>query len=625
MDKKKTYEILDSVNNPADLKKLSPQQLPQLASELRDLMVNAVAQTGGHLGAGLGVVELTIALHYIFDTPNDKLIWDVGHQAYPHKILTGRKDKIFTLRQFGGLSGFTTRTESEYDPFGAAHSSTSISAGLGMAVARDLAGDDYNVIAVIGDGALSAGMAFEALNNAGALKTPMIVIINDNDMSIARPVGALSAYLSRLLSSRTYLKLRKLSIDIIKKLPDSLEKTAKRADEFMRGFVQGGTLFEELGFFYVGLIDGHNFDQLLPVLNNLKNAHLTGPVIVHVKTEKGKGYKPAESAPDRYHGVNKFDPESGEMIRPSSNIPQWTKIFGETLANLANNDEKIVGITAAMPSGTGLDIMQKIAPKQVFDVGIAEQHAVTFAGGLAVAGFKPFVAIYSTFMQRAFDQVVHDIALQNLPVRLCLDRAGYVGNDGATHAGNYDLAYLGCIPNLAIMSPADSADLRAMIEFMAQYDQSPIAIRYPRGGAVIIETTPEPIILGRGRVLARGERTAVLCLGPVAYKIMEILPECPIKPTLVDMRFAKPVDSALILQLCQTHQRIISVEEGSIGGMSAQIWQVIQDNNLQGRVHFHAIYYPDENIDHATPEKQNEMAGFTPQKFLQLINGFVHK
>ncbi len=612
-------KFLNTINNPADLKKLEPQELPQLASELRHLMIDAVSKTGGHLGAGLGVVELTIALHYIFDTPKDKLIWDVGHQSYPHKILTGRRDKIQTIRQKGGLSGFTKRSESIYDAFGAAHSSTSISAALGMAVARELSHQDHKILAVIGDGALSAGMAFEALNNAGAMKSPIIVILNDNDMSIAQPVGALSAYLSRLLSSKAYLKFRKFSIDILRKLPQPLEKKAKLADEFMRGMVQGGTLFEELGFFYIGLVDGHSFDQLLPVLNNLKNANLTGPVLLHVKTEKGKGYAPAEQSADKFHGVNKFDPITGEVHKTIANAPSYTKIFGEQLTKLAKQDSKIIGITAAMPSGTGLDIMQKSLPKQVFDVGIAEQHAVTFAAGMACEGLKPFVAIYSTFLQRAYDQLIHDVVYQNLPVRFCLDRAGLVGADGATHAGAYDLAYLCCLPNLVVMAPSDEMEMLRMVNTMAKYDKGPIAMRYPRGEAIGIDMadSDEIIEIGKSRVIRQGSKTAFFCLGPKIYDLCAI--DFPYQPTIIDARFAKPIDEAMILQLCTTHDKIITIEEGSIGGMSAQVSEFLQKHHLCQKIQFESVYFPDILIDHANVGDQYHQAGFSAEKFISLL------
>src|SRR5689334_1489310 len=546
--------ILDSIKDPADLRRINARHLQQVADELRAETINAVAVTGGHLGASLGVIELTVALHYIFDTPNDKLIWDVGHQAYPHKILTGQRDRIRTLRTGGGLSGFTKRSESEYDCFGAAHSSTSISAGLGMAVARDLAGQKHNVICVIGDGAISAGMAYEAMNNAGAMDRRLIVILNDNEMSIAPPVGAMSNYLTRLLSSPMYMSLRGLGRQFADHLPEFLKEKASRAEELARGFVTGGTLFEELGFYYIGIVDGHDLDQLLPVLENVRDAD-NGPFLVHVRTEKGKGYAPAEASKDKYHGVVKFDVPTGKQHKAASNAPSYTKVFGESLVKEASKDDKIVAITAAMPGGTGVDIFSKSFPDRTFDVGIAEQHGVTFAAGLATQGYKPFVAIYSTFLQRAYDQVVHDVAIQRLPVRFMMDRAGLVGADGPTHAGAFDLAYLTCLPGFVVMAAADEAELVHMVATAAAYDEGPIALRYPRGEGVGVEM-PEagvPLAIGKGRLVRAGDgRVAILSLGTrlaEALKSAESLAEDGIAATIADSRFAKPLDEDLILDL----------------------------------------------------------------------------
>ena len=545
--------LLDRVNLPSDLKNLSPEQLRQLADELRHEMIDAVARTGGHLGAGLGVVELTVALHYVFDTPTDRLIWDVGHQAYPHKILTGRRDRIRTLRQGGGLSGFTKRAESEYDPFGAAHSSTSISAALGMAVARDLQGKSNNVIAVIGDGAMSAGMAYEAMNNAGARNERLIVILNDNDMSIAPPVGAMSAYLSRLLSGRTYLKLRDVGKQLTAHLPKRLDDFITRGVEHARGFWTGGTLFEEMGFYYVGPIDGHNLDHLLPVLRNVRDAE-AGPILVHVVTQKGKGYGPAESSADKYHGVVKFDVATGAQVKSKSSAPQYTKVFAQSLVKEARKDDKIVAITAAMPSGTGLDLFEKEFPNRCFDVGIAEQHAVTFAGGLATEGLKPFAAIYSTFLQRAYDQVVHDVAIQSLPVRFALDRAGLVGADGPTHAGAFDVTYLGCLPNFVLMAAGDEAELVHMIATAAAIDDRPSAVRYPRGEGLGVPMPDEgkPLEIGKGRIVQEGHKVALLSYGGRLGECLMAAKELKalgLSATVADARFAKPLDVELLTRL----------------------------------------------------------------------------
>ncbi len=608
--------LLDSVKIPADLRRLEPSQLRQLADELRQETIDAVSITGGHLGAGLGVVELTVALHYLFETPKDRLIWDVGHQAYPHKILTGRRPRIRTLRQGGGLSGFTKRDESEYDTFGAAHSSTSISAGLGMAVARDLDGRNNHVIAVIGDGAMSAGMAYEAMNNAGSMDSRLIVILNDNDMSIAPPVGAMSAYLSRLLSSKSYLSLRHLAKEMAKAFPRRIEMAAKRAEEFARGIVTGGgTLFEELGFFYVGPIDGHNLDHLLPVLRNVRDASADGPVLVHVITRKGHGYAPAEKAADKYHGVVKFDVVTGAQVKAVSNAPSYTKVFAEALIKEAEADDKIVAITAAMPSGTGLNLFAKQFPKRCFDVGIAEQHAVTFAAGLATEGYKPFCAIYSTFLQRAYDQVVHDVAIQRLPVRFALDRAGLVGADGATHAGSFDVAYLGCLPGMVIMAAADEAELMHMVATAAAIDDGPSAVRYPRGDGVGVEMPVRGSVLpiGKGRILREGTAVALLSLGTRLQECMKAAEELAsrgLSATVADARFAKPLDEDLIRRLAAEHEVLITVEEGGVGGFASHVLQFLASTGqLDGGLKIRPLILPDRFIDHHKPEVQYADAG----------------
>ena len=571
--------------------------------------------TGGHLGAGLGVVELTVALHYVFDTPKDRLIWDVGHQAYPHKIVTGRRGRIRTLRQEGGLSGFTRRAESEYDPFGAAHSSTSISAGLGMAVARDLAGGTNNVIAVIGDGAMSAGMAYEAMNNAGALRSRLIVVLNDNDMSIAPPVGALSGHLSRLLSGRPYVTLRNLGRTFAESLPKPLEMAARRAEEFARGFVAGGTLFDELGFYYVGPVDGHNLEHLLPVLKNARDSDLDKPILVHVVTKKGKGYPPAEASDDKYHGVVKFDVVTGKQSKPVANAPQYTAVFAKSLIAEAEADKKIVAITAAMPSGTGLDKFAERFPDRHFDVGIAEQHGVTFAAGLACEGFKPFAAIYSTFLQRGYDQVVHDVAIQNLPVRFAIDRAGLVGADGATHAGSFDVAYLGCLPNFVVMAAADELELMHMVATAAQIDDRPSAFRYPRGEGVGIELPVRgtPLEIGKGRILREGTKIALLSFGTRLGECLvaaEDLAAKGLSATVADARFAKPLDTDLIRRLAREHEVLITIEEGSVGGFASQVLQYLASNGLLDHgLKVRPMILPDRFIDHAAPAKQYEQAG----------------
>ncbi len=607
------------------MKGLSRAQLKQLADELRQETIDAVSVTGGHLGAGLGVVELTVAIHALFDTPNDRLIWDVGHQAYPHKILTGRRDRIRTLRQGGGLSGFTRRSESEYDPFGAAHSSTSISAGLGMAVARDLEGAKRNIIAVIGDGAMSAGMAYEAMNNAGAMHSRMIVILNDNDMSIAPPVGAMSAYLARLISSGTYIGFRHFAKQLVKKLPRFFFDKAKKAEEYSRGMWTGGTLFEELGFYYVGPIDGHNLDHLIPVLTNVRDASLNGPVLVHVVTQKGKGYAPAESSADKYHGVAKFDVITGVQAKAQSNAPSYTRVFADSLIAEAEKDTKIVAITAAMPSGTGLDLFAKKFPDRCYDVGIAEQHAVTFAAGMAAEGYKPFVAIYSTFLQRAYDQVVHDVAIQGLPVRFALDRAGLVGNDGATHAGAFDTTYLASLPGFVVMAAADEAELKHMVATQAHYDAGPSAVRYPRGDGVGVEM-PEhgvPLEIGKGRVLREGSAVAILSYGTrmvESLKAADQLAAMGLTTTVADARFCKPLDEALVRRLMQTHEVVVTVEEGAVGGFGAHVLQFCANAGLlDGGVKLRVLTLPDVFIDHESPQKQYDEAGLNAPHIVKTV------
>src|SRR6266852_5962282 len=568
-------KILEAIKNPAELRRVSEKDLRQVADELRAETISAVSVTGGHLGAGLGVIELTVALHYVFDTPNDKLIWDVGHQAYPHKILTGRRDRIRTLRQGGSLSGITKRAESEYDCFGAANSSTSISAGLGFAVARDLAGKQHNVVCVIGDGAISAGMAYEAMNNAGAMKPRLIVILHDNEMSIAPPVGAMAAYLARLLSSPMYMSLRGMGKQFAQRLPGFIKDKALRAEELARGFVVGGTLFEELGFYYVGVVDGHDLDQLLPVLENVREAKV-GPILVHVRTQKGKGYAPAEASSDKCHAVVKFDVDTGKQKKAKAAAPAYTKVFGESLVKEAQKDDRIVAITAAMPSGTGVDIFAKAFPHRTFDVGIAEQHAVTFAAGLATQGFKPFAAIYSTFLQRAYDQVVHDVAIQRLPVRFAMDRAGLVGADGPTHAGPFDIAYLGCLPGFVVMAAADEAELVHMVATAAAHDEGPIAFRYPRGEGVGVDM-PEagiPLEIGKGRIMREGSKIALLSLGTrlaECSRAAEELAAFGLSTTVADARFAKPLEADMIRRLAREHEVLITVEEGAIGGFGSHV------------------------------------------------------
>ena len=606
--------LLDQINSPADLRKLGESDLAQVADELRAETISAVSVTGGHLGAGLGVVELTVALHYVFDTPADRIVWDVGHQAYPHKILTGRRDRIRTLRQGGGLSGFTKRSESEYDAFGAAHSSTSISASLGMAVARDLSHGRNHVVAVIGDGAMSAGMAYEAMNNAGALGSRLIVILNDNDMSIAPPTGAMSAYLARLVSGHTYRSLRDAAKQLARRLPKFFYDKARRTEEYSRSFWTGGALFEELGFYYVGPIDGHNLDHLLPILKNVRDMH-GGPVLVHVVTKKGKGYPPAEAAHDKYHGVAAFDVITGAQSKPKSNAPAYTRVFADALLSEARRDEKIVAITAAMPDGTGLDRVKAVYPDRVFDVGIAEQHAVTFAAGLATEGFKPFCAIYSTFLQRGYDQVVHDVAIQNLPVRFALDRAGLVGADGATHAGAFDIAYLACLPNMTVMAAADEAELVHMVATAAAHNEGPIAIRYPRGEGVGVEMPErgEPLPIGKGRVVREGSRIAILSLGArlgEALKAADELAARGLSTTVVDARFAKPLDRELILRLAATHKLLITIEEGAAGGFGAHVLTLLAEAGaLDSGLKVRTMTLPDKFLDHDKPERMYAAAG----------------
>ena len=602
--------LLDNVSKPSDLRNFSIEQLQQLSDELRADLIHSVSRTGGHLGAGLGVVELTVAIHHVFDTPSDRLIWDVGHQCYPHKILTGRRDRMSTIRQKDGLSGFTLRTESEYDPFGAGHSSTSISAGLGMAVARDLAGGDNNVIAVIGDGAMSAGMAYEAMNNAGSLRSKLIVILNDNDMSIAPPVGAMSAYLSKLLSSKSYISIRQALKQIASHLPKPLENAARRAEEYTRGMVTGGTLFEELGFYYVGPIDGHRIEHLVPVLRNVRDSEATGPTLVHVVTQKGRGYPPAEASADKYHGVTKFDVVSGTQAKAVAKAPSYTGVFAKALVAEAAVDEKIIAINAAMPSGTGLDKFAEKYPTRCFDVGIAEQHAVTFAAGLATEGFKPFVAIYSTFMQRAYDQMVHDVAVQNLPVRFALDRAGYVGADGATHAGSFDLPYMMCLPNMVIMAPADEAELMHMTATAAAHNTGPIALRYPRGEGVgvVLPERGTPLEIGKGRVISEGSKVAIVSLGTRladAMKAAEDLNARGLSTTVVDARFAKPLDLELINRVADSHEVLVTVEEGASGGFGAAVLtHLAQTGRLDRGLKVRTMTMPDAFFEHAKPEDQ---------------------
>lgn len=622
--------LLDKAPTPDRLRALPEQDLPQLAEELRTELIDAVSTTGGHLGAGLGVVELTVALHHVFNTPYDRIIWDVGHQAYPHKILTGRRDRIRTLRQAGGLSGFTKRAESEYDPFGAAHSSTSISAGLGMAVASELSGEKRNVIAVIGDGSMSAGMAYEAMNNAGALDARLIVILNDNDMSIAPPTGAMSAYLARLVSGRTYRSVREAAKQVAQKLPKFLQDKARKSEEYARAFFTGGTLFEELGFYYVGPIDGHNLDHLLPVLKNVRDTQ-KGPVLIHVVTQKGKGYAPAEAAADKYHGVNKFDVITGKQAKPPANVPSYTKIFGTSLIEEARHDDKIVAVTAAMPTGTGLDLFGEAFPKRVFDVGIAEQHAVTFAAGLASEGYKPFCAIYSTFLQRGYDQVVHDVSIQNLPVRFPIDRAGLVGADGPTHAGSFDTGFLAALPGFVVMAASDEAELRHMVRTAAEYDEGPISFRYPRGDGLGVDLPERGSVLeiGKGRIVREGTKVALLSFGTRLQECLaaaEELGAAGLSTTVADARFAKPLDHDLIRRLAREHEVLVMVEEGAVGGFGSHVLQFLATDGLLDRgLKVRALTLPDIYQDHGKPDAMYAEAGLDRTGIVRTVFAALHR
>ena len=620
------YKYLKEINFPADLRKLSESQLQDLSNELRAEMINAVSQTGGHLGAGLGVVELTVALHYVFDTPNDKLIWDVGHQTYPHKILTGRKSKIKTLRQGNGLSGFTKRSESEYDPFGAAHSSTSISSALGIAEANKLSNKSNNVIAVIGDGAISAGMAYEAMNNAGASKTKMIVVLNDNDMSIAKPVGAMRTYLAKLFSGKIYFSLRETFKLITSAFSKRFSANAGKAEDFLRSAVTGGTLFNSLGFYYVGPIDGHDLDTLVPILKNARDSKHQGPIMIHVKTQKGKGYSFAEKASDHYHGVSKFNVVTGEQVKSGVNLPAYTKVFANTLVKHAEKDSKIVGITAAMPGGTGMDIFAKQFPKRMFDVGIAEQHAVTFAAGLSTENYKPYVAIYSTFLQRAYDQVVHDVAIQSLPVRFAIDRAGLVGADGSTHAGSFDITYLSTLPNFIVMAPSNESEFIKMINTSVHINDKPCAIRYPRGTGVGLElpTIDETIEIGKGRVIQKGKQVCILSLGTRLEECKIAAEELKIKginPTIIDARFAKPLDQELILKCAREHDLMITIEEGSIGGFGSHVKNLLAEKGIFDKgLKFRSMTLPDIFIEQDDPKKMYDVAGLNASQISKKIH-----
>ena len=624
MSNRPSTPLLDKVRYPADLRELNEEDLPQLADELRTEMIDAVSVSGGHLAAGLGVVDLSVAIHYVFNTPDDRLIWDVGHQCYPHKIITGRRDRIRTLRKEDGLSGFTKRDESEYDPFGAAHSSTSISAGLGMAVARELKGGDNNVIAVIGDGAMSAGMAFEAMNNAGAMDARLIVILNDNDMSIAPPTGAMSAYLARLASGRTYMGMRELGKKLTAYLGKTVDRAITRAVEHARGYVTGGTLFEELGFYHIGPIDGHDLPTLLPVLRNVRE-NAKGPVLIHVVTRKGKGYAPAEAAADKYHGVSKFDVITGAQAKPPANAPSYTKVFGQALTQEAEHDDKIVGITAAMPNGTGIDIFEKSFPERTFDVGIAEQHAVTFSAGLASEGYKPFCAIYSTFLQRAYDQVVHDVAIQKLPVRFPIDRAGFVGADGATHCGAFDTTFLSTLPGFVVMAASDEAELKHMVRTAAAHDGGPISFRYPRGNGVGVDLPERGEILeiGKGRIVREGSKIALLSFGARLQECIaaaEQLGQAGLPTTVADARFAKPLDTDLIGQLARNHEVLITVEEGSSGGFAAQVLShLAKSGMLENGLKVRPLFLPDEFTDQASPEAMYARAGLDRDGILRAV------
>ncbi|MFY0734458.1 MULTISPECIES: 1-deoxy-D-xylulose-5-phosphate synthase [Aurantimonas] len=624
MSSKSVTPLLDQISSPADLRTLKESQLRQVADELRTDLIDAVSKTGGHLGAGLGVVELTVAIHHVFNTPDDRLIWDVGHQAYPHKLLTGRRDGMRTVRQEGGLSGFAKRTESEYDPFGAGHSSTSISAGLGMAVARDLSGGKNNVIAVIGDGAMSAGMAYEAMNNAGALDARLIVILNDNDMSIAPPTGAMSAYLARLVSGKTYRSLRDQAKSISQHLPGFFREGARRTEEYTRGFFTGGTMFEELGFYYVGPIDGHDLDHLLPVLKNVRDAK-TGPILVHVVTKKGKGYGPAENSADKYHGVSKFDVITGAQAKSKGNAPSYTGVFADSLIQEAQDDDRIVAVNAAMPSGTGLDKFGEIFPKRTFDVGIAEQHAVTFCAGLASEGYKPFAAIYSTFLQRAYDQIVHDVAIQKLPVRFAIDRAGYVGADGPTHAGSFDTGFLCPLPGMVVMAAADEAELRHMVRTAAVYDEGPISFRYPRGNGTGVDMPErgQALEIGKGRIVREGTKVAILSFGTRladSVAAAEELETFGLSTTVADARFAKPLDTELIGRLARNHEVLITVEEGASGGFASQVLEHLAARGLLDHgLKIRPLIMPDRFLDHAAPETMIRQAALDRQGIVDTV------
>ncbi len=627
---KKKYLHLDKVNFPSDIKNFSNDQLKELAKEVRTEMIDVVSETGGHLGAGLGVVELTVALHYIFDTPNDKIIWDVGHQSYPHKILTGRKDKIRTLRKGDGLSGFTKRSESEYDPFGAAHSSTSISSALGIAVANKLSKNNNNVIAVIGDGAISAGMAYEAMNNAGYNKTKLIVVLNDNDMSIAKPVGAMRNYLAKMLSGKIYFSLRETIKLITSAFSKRFTKNAAKAEDFLRSAVTGGTLFNSLGFYYIGPIDGHDIDTLLSVLGNAKESNYEGPIMIHIKTKKGKGYEFAEKSEDKYHGVAKFNIRTGEQEKTKSNIPTYTKVFANTLIKHAENDTKIVAITGAMPSGTGLDLFEKKFPERMFDVGIAEQHGITFAAGLATEGYKPFAAIYSTFLQRAYDQVVHDVAIQSLPVRFAIDRAGLVGADGATHAGSFDITYLSTLPNFIVMAASDEAELVRMINTSVSINDKPSAFRYPRGNGVGVELPDikEVLKIGKGKMVSDGKHVAILNFGARMHeckKASEVLKKKGITISIFDARFAKPLDEKLIIELASNHEAVVTIEEGTVGGFGSHVTKLLSDRGFFDRgLKFRSMFLPDKFLDQDTPEKMYKTAGLDCDSIVQKVENILN-
>ncbi len=623
-------KLLDKIKYPSDLRKLKKVQLDQISKELREEVIDVVSETGGHLGAGLGVVELTVALHYVFNTPRDKLVWDVGHQCYPHKIITGRSEKMRTLRKGGGISGFTKRSESEYDPFGAAHSSTSISSTLGMATAKKLSNDKNNVIAVIGDGAMSAGMAYEAMNNAGAMKSKLIVVLNDNDMSIARPVGAMSKYLARLLSGKIYFSLRDTIKLIFSAFSKRFSKKAGKAEDMLRSMVTGGTLFNELGFYYIGPIDGHDVENMVTILENVKNSQYDGPILIHVITKKGKGYKPAEESGDKYHGVSKFNIVTGKQSKSKSDVPSYTKVFANTLIKHAENDTKIVGITGAMPSGTGLDLFEKKFPDRMFDVGIAEQHGVTFAAGLATEGYKPFAAIYSTFLQRAYDQVVHDVALQSLPVRFAIDRAGLVGADGPTHAGAFDITYLSTLPNFVVMAPSDEAELVRMINTSVSINDRPSAFRYPRGNGLGVKLPgiEETLEIGKGKIVRQGKQAAIINLGgrlQECFKAYELLSTKGLKISIIDARFAKPLDEKLIMEIATNHEVVMTIEEGSIGGFGSHVMQLLSNRGVFDKgLKFRSMILPDAFIDQDDPIKMYEKAGLDANSIVNKINNALN-